>query len=199
MVERARVVDVGLALSLTVLALAEATVRGTEPLPFGLAAAALVSSTGALVWRRTHPLLVGGVVVVGIFATLFAGLDDDNLGQFLAYLVASYSVGAYAGSGTRHLGLVGAWVGSVAVLALTASLLQPTTLPVSDMVGMVALVAGSAALGHMLRGRDATVQDLRADAERLPPNGPSVSSGSSRRSAPASPASSTTSSATRSA
>lgn len=155
-----RVFDVGVALVVATVSLVELLLRGTGSQPLAAMAAAFLVAPIALVWRRSHPFPVAVVVAAATLGPLLLGVDDNNFGQFVAYLLAAFSLGAHATGWAARLPVLGGWLAAVAAGAFLA-------LPIGEAAGMVVLVTGATLLGRGLRRRDKAVDELKAESERL--------------------------------
>ena len=137
-------IDVGLALIMTALVLAEASgdsQRGMSP--------ALLLMTLPLAWRRRQPLLVFGLAIVG---AVLANRIPPYAGIF-ALMIAAYSVGAYGRNWLLSLGLM---FGTATAVSVTFGGALP---PVPDFAGPYIVVIPLWLAGHAIRTRQ-----LRADA-----------------------------------
>jgi signal transduction histidine kinase len=159
-VKRARIIDAGVALVVAASALVELLLRGSGDQPLAAVAGIYLVAPIALIWRRSHPLPVAVVAGAAVLVPLSFGVDNDNFGQFVAYLLAAFSLGAHTTGWVARLPVLGAWLAAVAAGAFLV-------IPVSDAAGMVVLVAGSSLLGRGLRRRDQAVDELKAESERL--------------------------------
>lgn len=158
--KRVRLLDVGLALVVATAAMLELLLRGSGDRPFAVIAGIYLVAPIALMWRRSHPLPVAVVAGAATLGPLSFGVDDDNFGQFVAFLVAAFSLGAHTTGWAAKLPVLGGWLAAVAAGAFLV-------IPVSEAAGMVVLVAGSSLLGRGLRRRDQAVDDLLAEGKRL--------------------------------
>ncbi|HLA16981.1 MAG TPA: histidine kinase [Candidatus Limnocylindrales bacterium] len=116
----------------------------------GLATALLF--TGSLAWRRRLPLVPPALAVLATL-TAVGGPFDSSIAFVVALIVATYSVGASVGAGTRDPdALVGA-VG-VAVLAIVAVVSDPGSIDQpSDLALPVLVVGGPWLAGVAIRTR----------------------------------------------
>jgi signal transduction histidine kinase len=129
--------------------------------PRPLAAAVLLAMTGALVWRRRHPLATAAVVFGGLLAvSLGWDLMDNFVSPFGALLVAIYSIGAYSSFRTA-VGVYG---------ALTAFILSGWFLdnkPIGDLLWVASIVTGVWAAGRGVALRQQRVTALADHAVAL--------------------------------
>jgi signal transduction histidine kinase len=129
--------------------------------PRPLAAAVLLAMTGALIWRRRHPLPMAAVVFGGLLAvSLGWDLMDNFVSPFGALLVAIYSIGAYSSFRTA-VGVYG---------ALTAFILSGWFLdnkPIGDLLWVASIVTGVWAAGRGVALRQQRVTALADHAVAL--------------------------------
>jgi signal transduction histidine kinase len=125
--------------------------------PAHLAVAATLLSAVPLVWRRRAPLAVALVVAAGLGLTAPA----SGLSQFLAVLVAVYSVAAYATPARAALGL-----GAVLVAQSTAIAVGPDP-SLINVLYAVAFYCAAWLAGLVVRRRAVQIATLRSLAAEL--------------------------------
>ncbi len=148
------------AAALVAVMLIELRRTGVGDLPLSSVLGVSLLICGAVAWRRVAAVSVAIIVYSGVLGLLLAGFEMDNLGQFFAHLLASYSLGAHTRGRAAHPVVA---VGVVTVVSVLAVL----TIRGPDAVGLVVLLAGLCLLGRVLRRRDRTVADLRSETELL--------------------------------
>jgi signal transduction histidine kinase len=149
-----RLVDAVLAGVLVAAGVLEGAIVPTNR-PFWLHELLTIAVMGAVAWRRRFPLVVVGVVVVGMMV-----LDSDGqLSVFAALVIVCCTAGAELDPPRSWIGLalsvVPFWIG----FALTDG-------GVSDYVAVTVLYGGSWAVGQVLRERGHRSAELAERAER---------------------------------
>lgn len=118
----------------------------------GLSFAAM---TGAIAWRRNHPLLTALLASAGLVTQTLVG-EADVLGGFIALGIITYSVASYSPRGRAVAGL-----GAILIGVLTYPLAS-ATVDFGAEVGNVSIFIGAWVLGRAVRSRE-----LRAVAAEL--------------------------------
>ena len=120
------------------------------------------AATLPLAWRRRAPLLVLAVVAGAVLAQAVAAEPAVTFGEFLAMMLATYSVAAH---GSRYEAALGGAAVAVAVAAHTA--LQPDRTSDFEWVYEAVYFGGAFVLGRVVRNRaarHARERDERASA-----------------------------------
>lgn len=153
----AYVVDSALAVALTAPTIAGLVLDESQPdHPWWLVAPIAAATTLPLAARRSYPLAVLGVVLVGTLALNAIGISTLGPG----ILIATYTVGA-------HLDRYDAIrAGAAALVAMGAAAIWRDGLGTS-VADELAIVAGAWLLGQYLRTRRAYLRELEEKAERL--------------------------------
>ncbi len=127
----------------------------------GFSVALILVACAALLWRRTRPVTVLGVVMAAEF--LQAGLNYRGTG-WVALLIAGYSLGAWATA--RPVLVVGVASSVLVVGFVTLGWLTTENVPWQAVVSSTVLYGGSILLGDNLRRRREAAAALAERAER---------------------------------
>jgi len=150
---------IAVVLLLMVVAQVGAGDLGPESTPFLLFAPVV---TLPLTWRRRAPLVTVGVVAAAVCAQSLIIESLPAFGEFLAVMLATYSVAAYAGRGTALLGLL---VSATAVAV--QGVRDPAAASSFEFVYGVVYFGGGWLLGRVARSRRLHSSELERRAEVL--------------------------------
>ena len=120
----------------------------------------VLAGTVPLLWRRTHPLRSGSVIVAAEVTALFIGIGGA---AFLGSMVAVYSIGAHT-SGIRRTRVISTIAVAVALLFVAGWIDGLSLLDEFISTGVVLVTAF--VLGDNLRRRREHLEDLAERAER---------------------------------
>jgi signal transduction histidine kinase len=147
------------AVVLSLVSLFRADVAAIDPrleAPDAVAVIATVLASGALAWRRSHPVLSFAAMVVG---SLTVSLTNHYIGLLSALMLFSlYSLAAH---GRRRDGLVGLGVAAACFVGL--ALLDVPDLGTSVLLQSLALLLAAWALGDAVRSRRQQQQDQQRE------------------------------------
>ena len=157
-------VDVTIALVLTVFIEADGAGLLWTDASFGnppVNTATTLLMTVPLLWRRRFPLVVFGLVLLGLVATFTGDVTAHAPLVWAALVVAAYSVGVHSRYGTLSLAVL-ATTATVIVIAFGGGLPAPPDFAVPYVILLLPWLAG-----HALRTREIRAEAFRERAIRL--------------------------------
>ena len=158
---RRRLVDLGLALLLALVAVGEALTSDEVDAPRGVLVVLVLAMTLPIAARRTAPVLTLALVLAGFSVAEFLyGVADATGSPFAALLLALYSAGAY---GDRR----GRWITGALLVAFLAAMMVTSPTPIGDFFFIGGIMGGVWGAAIVVNSRQELARALAARTVEL--------------------------------